>query len=300
MRSFFIYIILLLSINASMAQELLCKVTVNAERIQITERKVFTDMEKAFTDFMNDTKWTEHEFKNEEKINCNIVITLDPEFSDPLSGKYSASVQIISSRPVYNTNYESVVFNFGDKDWAFEYLPSQPLFFNPNSFTSNITSLLAYYAYMILGFDYDTFEKMGGDPYFKMAWQIVNLTQQQGYPGWDQFNTIRNRYWLAENVLQTQMKPLREAYYDYHITGMDIFAEKPEEARDNISASLKKLLNANQARPRAIYTISFIDAKTNELNQIFSQGDPALRRNVYNLLINIDPTKRETFAGMIK
>jgi hypothetical protein len=291
--------ILILSASSSFSQELLCKVTVNADRVQVTERRIFTEMETVFSDFMNDTKWTDDEFTQDEKINCNIIITLNPELSDPLAGKYAASVQIISSRPVYNTSYQSVLFNFGDKDWVFEYLPSTPIYFNQNSFTSNISSLLSYYAYMILGFDYDTFEKLGGEPHFKKAWQIVNFSQQQGYGGWDQFNTIRNRYWLAENVLQTQLKPLREAYYEYHRLGIDVFAEKPDEARDAISGAIKKLVNANQARPRAIYTISFLDAKTNELNQIFSDGDPSLRRNMYNLLINIDPTKRDNFSSMI-
>lgn len=282
------------------SQELLCKVSVNAERIQITERSVFAEMETALADFMNNTKWTNDQFLQDEKITCNLILTLDPEQSDPLSGRYSASVQVISSRPVYNTDYQSILLNFGDKDWIFEYLPSQPIYFNENSFTSNLSSLLSYYAYIIIGLDYDSFSKKGGDPYFQRAWQIVSQAQQQGYIGWDQFNSIRNRYWLIENILHTQMQPLREAYYEYHIEGMDKFAEAQDDARTTIYNSLKKLLNVNQARPRAIFTISFLDAKSNELKQIYSEGDPALRRNVYNLLVNIDPTKRDTFESMIK
>ncbi|MFT4736849.1 MAG: hypothetical protein ACI8QD_001802 [Cyclobacteriaceae bacterium] len=282
------------------AQELNCKVVINADQVQITERNIFTEMETAFADFLNNTKWTDDEFNQEEKINCNIILTLNPELSEPASGRYAASVQILSSRPVFNSSYESVLFNFGDKDWVFEYLPSQPLFFNENAFTSNITSLLAYYAYTVIGFDYDSFSSMGGDPYFQKAWQIVNLSQQQGYVGWDQFNNIRNRYWLIENILNTQMIPLREAYYDYHRLAMDIFSEEPEDARKIISDALKKVLNVNQVRPRAVYTVSFLDAKTSELNQVFAEGDPALRRNVYNLLINIDPTARDKFEALIK
>lgn len=285
---------------AGQAQELLCKVTVNADRVQITERSIFAEMETAMADFMNNTKWTNDTFKEEEKINCNIILTLDPEQSDPLAGRYAASVQVISSRPVFNTDYQSILFNFGDKDWIFEYLPSQPIFFNENAFSSNLSSLLSFYAYIMIGLDYDSFSKKGGDPYFQRAWQIVNLTQQQGYIGWDQFNSIRNRYWLIENILHSQMQPLREAYYEYHLEGMDKFTESQEEARTTIYNSLKKVLNVNQSRPRAIYTISFLDAKSTELQKIYSDGDPALRRNVYNLLVNIDPTKREVFDEMIK
>lgn len=285
---------------SSYGQELLCKVSVNAERIQITERSIFTEMEVAMSDFMNNTKWTEDEFKEEEKITCNIILNLDPEQSDPLSGRYAASVQIISSRPVYNTDYQSILFNFGDKDWVFEYLPSQPIFFNENAFTSNLSSLLSFYAFIILGMDYDSFSDKGGDPHFQKAFQVMNLSQQQGYTGWDQFNTIRNRYWLIENILHPQLQPLREVYYEYHMQGMDTFAEAQDEARKTIYNSLKKVLNVNQSRPRAIYTISFLDAKSTELQKIYEQGDPALRRNVYNLLVNIDPTKRSDFEGMIK
>jgi hypothetical protein len=282
------------------AQELNCRVIVNAEQIQTQERSVFREMEIAFSEFMNNQKWTDHEFKVEERINCNIIITLDPEQSNPGLGNFGASVQILSSRPVYNSNYESIVFNFADRDWLFEYVTSQPLQFNENSFTNNLSALLGFYAYVIIGFDFDTFSELGGDEYFRRAANIVTTAQQSGYPGWEQFNSIRNRYWLSENLLNNQMSPIRQALYEYHINGLDIIQEQPAEARVNISNCLKKVLNVNQARPRAILTISFLDAKSNELAQIFSEGDPALRRNVFNLLVNLDPTKREMFQPLLK
>lgn len=295
------YFIISIFLTASLsAQELNCRVIVNDERIQTTERSIFRDMESTFSDFMNNTKWTDDEFNEEEKINMNLVVTLLPEETDAIAGRYSASVQVLSSRPVYNTNYQSVLFNFADRDWIFEYLPSQPIQFNPNSFLSNISSLLAYYAYIVIGYDYDSFSELGGQPHFETAWQIVTNAQQSGYPGWEQFNSVRNRYWLAENLLNNQIEPLRKAYYDYHLQGLDQFAETPEEARENVLGSLKKVLNANQVRPRSISIISFMDAKANEINKIFSEGDLTVRRNAYNILINIDPTKREQFQDMIK
>lgn len=300
MRNSFLSTILILIGLGAWGQELNCRVIINDEQVQTQERSIFPEMELAFSEFMNNQKWTDHDFAVDERINCNIIITLDPEQSDPSLGNFGASVQILSSRPVFNSDYESIVFNFADRDWLFEYVASQPLQFNENSFTNNLSALLGFYAYVIIGFDFDTFSEMGGDPYFRKAANIVNTAQQSGYPGWEQFNSIRNRYWLSENLLNNQMQPVRMALYEYHIKGLDIIQEQPDEARTNISNSLKKVLNVNQARPRAILTISFMDAKSNELAQIFSQGDPSLRRNVFNLLVNIDPTKREMFQPLIK
>jgi hypothetical protein len=299
MYKYLLSIFTILQIHVVFAQELKCNVIVDSERIQITERAIFDEMEAVFSDFMNSRKWTEDDFENHERINCNIIINLDPEQSDPAVGRYGASVQILSSRPVYNTNYETILLNFADRDWLFEYVASQPLQFNENAFVNNITSLLSFYAFVILGMDYDSFEKMGGTPYFEKAAQIVTTAQQSGYPGWEQFNSIRNRFWLSENLSSNLMSPIREAVYEYHREGLDTFAEKPDEARKTIFNSLKKVLNVNQARPRSILTISFLDAKSGELSKIFSEGDPSIRRNAYNLLVNIDPTKRETFKDMI-
>ncbi len=293
---FFLLTVLFIS---SQAQELNCRVIINSERIQTTERAVFQDMEVAFTDFMNGTKWTNDEFDDQEKINCNIVITLLPEGTDPVSGRYSASVQVLSSRPVYNSNYETVVLNFADRDWVFDYIQSQPIQYNNNAFVSNIASLLSYYAYIIIGYDYDTFSELGGQDHFQTAFQIVVNAQQSGFPGWDQFNSVRNRYWLAENLLNNQLEPVRKAYYSYHLKGLDLFSEKPDEARENILSSLKLVLNANQVRPRSISIISFMDAKSEEINKVYSEGDLTVRRNAYNIIINIDPTKRDQFKDMI-
>ena len=274
-----------------------CRVVVNADQVQTTERSVFQEMEFTFAEFMNNQRWTEDQFDAEERINCNIILTISEM---PSIGRFQASVQVLSSRPVFNTDYESVLLNFADRDWTFEYVESQPLQYSENTFLNNITSLLAYYAYMIIGFDYDSFEELGGEDYFQQAWQVVINAQQSGYPGWEQFNSIRNRYWLGENLLSNEMEPIRRAYYQYHRTGMDVLNEQPEEARKIILESLEQVQKANNARPRSILTISFLDAKADELAQIFSTGNPSERRNAYNILTNIDPTKSEVFEVMIK
>lgn len=288
--------VILLSFGSALAQELNCRVSVDARQIQSTERRIFEDMETAFSQFMNNRKWTEDEYELEERINCNIIITLE---SQPSIGNFNATVQVLSARPIYGSAYESVLLNFADRDWAFEYTESQPLQYNDNTFISNITSLLAYYAYLIIGFDYDSFSKMGGDTYFNKAWQVVNSAQQSGYTGWDQFNSIRNRYWFIENIINNQLKPLRESIYEYHRIGMDQLIEKPDEARKSILGTLKEIQKVNKIRPRSILTISFMDAKAKEISNIFAEGNLSDRREAYAVLQEIDPSRGKEYDKII-
>ncbi|MEM9325583.1 MAG: DUF4835 family protein [Bacteroidota bacterium] len=288
--------ILALSLKG-IGQELNCRVIVNAQQIQTSERAIFQEMEVAFAEFINGRAWTGDQFDLEERINCNLIINVS---NMPGIGRFEASVQILSSRPVFNTDYESVLLNFADRDWSFEYVSAQPLQFNENTFTNNITSMLAYYAYVIIGLDYDSFGELGGEPYFQSAWQVVLNAQQSGFQGWEQFNSIRNRYWFAENLLSNQLEPIRRAYYTYHRMGMDVLNEKPDEARTQILECLKLLQEANEVRPRSILTIAFLDAKSDELAQVFSTGSLTVRRQAYNILTEIDPTKAELFQVMIK
>ena len=293
----FFGILLIFFLSASFAQELNCRVIVNAQQVQTTERAIFTEMETEFAQFLNTTKWTNDEFEEEEVINCNLVITISEM---PSIGVFKASVQVLSSRPVYGTGYESVIMNFADRDWNFEYVQSQPLRFNENTFTSNITSMLAYYAYMIIGFDYDTFSELGGTPHFQNAFKIVNNAQQTNYSGWQQFNSVRNRYWLVENVQNPQLEPIRQAIYTYHRQGLDIMLEDREQAEKNILDALSKVQRANRARPRSILTIAFMDSKSGELIQIFSESSLATRRQAYNLLSNIDPARTDDYKAIIE
>lgn len=299
MRKFLLFWFVGLSLTG-VSQELNCRVIINAQQIQSTERRIFTEMETAFSQFMNDRKWTDDEFAPEERIECNIILTMDPNESQPASGRWGASVQILSSRPVYNTDYKTVVFNFADRDWQFEYQASQPLQFNENSFTSNITSLLAYYAYIIIGLDYDTFSELGGTPHFQTASQIVSNAQNSNYQGWSQFNSIRNRYWLTENLLSANFDPLRKVIYSYHRQGLDIFLEQPEEARVTLLKNLSSIDQVNKARPRSILTISFLDAKAEELSQMFKEAEMVQKREAFNILTRLDPSRTDVFKKILE
>ena len=294
-RSLF-YLLFIVSVQA-FAQELNCRVIVNALQVQTTERAIFQDMETEFAQFLNNTKWTNDIFNEEEVINCNLIININDM---PSIGLFTANVQVLSSRPIYGTNYESVLLNFADRDWTFEFIQSQPLRFNENAFTDNLSSLLAFYAYVIIGMDYDSFSEFGGNPYYEKAFNVVNNAQQSNFTGWQQFNSIRNRYWLIENLQNPQLEGIRKALYIYHRTGLDIMVEEQEEAENNILKAMSEVQKANRARPRSILTITFMDAKSSELTQLFEGSSLARRRQAYNLLNSIDPARSDTYRELIE
>ncbi|MCK5468877.1 MAG: DUF4835 family protein, partial [Cyclobacteriaceae bacterium] len=256
----------------------------------------FRDMEQAFARFMNDRKWTNDNYLPDERIDCNMAITIE---SMPAIGFYNATVQIQSSRPVYNTSYSSLIFNFADRDWQIEYVESTPLDFGDNVFTSNLTSMLAFYAYIIIGLDNDTFEEFGGEEQFKKALDIVNLAQQSDRPGWQAFQSNRNRYWLSENLTNQDLRPVRKGLYTYHRLAMDQFETKQDESRVLIVSVLKDIEAANRNIPNSILKISFFDAKKNELAKIFEKGNPATKREAYNILVNLDPSNTEKYRSII-
>jgi hypothetical protein len=279
------------------AQELNCTVNINSAQIQTSDRGVFRDMKQAIEQFMNSRKWTNDVYKSHEKINCNLLITISKM---PSIGNFVASVQVQSARPVFNSNYSSLVFNFADRDWDFAYIESQPLEYNDNSYTNNLTSLLAVYAYLIIGIDYDTFSELGGTPYFQRAQQVVNNARQENRPGWDPLGSTRSRYWIVENFNNNQMIELRKALYSYHRLGLDAYGEDPEKTRDTILKGLRDIKKARDVNPTAIIVISFFDAKGKELANIFSEGNIQARREAYDIITYIDPSNRSSYEKMIK
>lgn len=284
-----------LSCSVLSAQELNCKVTINADQIQTTDRAVFKDMERAFANFLNTRKWTNDSFKNYEKINCSIFLNISKM---PSIGNFSANAQITAARPVFNTNYETVLFNFADREWDFEYIESLPLEYNDNTYISNLTSMLAYYAYIILGMDYDSFSELGGTPYFQKALTVVNNAQPSNRPGWESLGSNRNRYNLIENINNPQMQELRRNTYRYHRLALDTFDKTPDASRTIVVNVLTELKKVWTIYPNSIFVISFFDAKSTELVNIFSNGSLQVRRDAYDLLTTIDP-KRNIYQKII-
>ena len=289
-------VLLLVSLTAT-AQELKCSVTINATQIQTSDRGIFKDMKNAIEQFMNGRKWSNDAYRSHEKIDCNFLVTVTKM---PAIGNFIASVQIQSARPVFNTNYSSLVFNFADRDWEFDYIESMPLEYNDNSFTNNLTSMLALYAYLIIGLDNDTFSELGGTLYYQRALTVVNNAQQSNRPGWQPIGSNRSRYWLVENLNNPQMTDLRKALYSYHRLGLDTFDQTPDKSRETILKGLRDIKKIRDINPNAILVISFFDAKGKELANIFSNGNIQVRREAYDIITAIDPSNRSSYEKILQ
>lgn len=296
--SVLIIVLLLFQQAASFSQELNFTVSVNADAVQTTERGIFDEMQTAFQRFLNDTKWTNDRFSNNEKIKGNIILTIQDQ---PTIGRFVANAQIQIVRPTFGSSFETILLNFADRDWGFQFNSSQPLQFNENNFSNNITSLLAFYAYLTLGLDYDSFSPLGGTPHYEKALLIVNNAQNSGSIGWGQFQNRRNRYWLIENLrINSQYEPVRQALYKYHLQGLDKFLVTPDESRASILESLQEIQTVNRILPNSIIIIAFLDAKNDEIINIFSKGPIDIRRNVYNELLKLDPTRRSKYQKIVQ
>ena len=285
------------------AQELRCNVVVNTNQIQetgqIADKQIFRDLQQAIADFLNTRRWTEDKFNAGERINCNLVINI---IKVPTINSFEANVQVQSSRPVYGTDYESIVLSYIDRNVAFQYTPGQPMDFNENIVTSALTTLLGFYANVIVGLDYDSFGRLGGNTYLQRAFNIANNAGQDpnAGPGWRSSDDIRNRYWLVENLNNQQMQPLREGLYIYHRQGMDNLLENPEQARGQILGVLNTLREVNQQKPQAVLTNTFFDTKSNELVNVFSQAAPQEKMQAYNILVELDPTQTERYRRLTR
>ena len=292
-----IFILAILLPGLNYAQELFCQVIVNADQVQSTERSIFREMETTFAQFMNDMKWTNDVYQMHERIRCNLNITIN---SMPSIGVFTASVQVQSVRPVFDSNYETIVLNFADRNFEFQYTESMPLEYQENTFNNNLVSMLSFYAYVIIGLDRDTFSKLGGNDYFNRALNIANLAQQSESSGWQPFDSNRNRYWLIENLTNSQLQGIREGMYNYHRLALDRFISDPDDARVQILGMLKEIEEVKDLYTNSILIISFFDAKTNELINMFKEGNIQVRRDAYNILIKVDPTKTERYKEIVQ
>lgn len=293
MRSL-ITLLVLVAITAA-GQELNCKVTVNADQVQTADRVIFKDMERAFANFLNTRKWTPDSYKNHERINCTIFLNISKM---PSIGAFVASAQITAARPVFNSNYETVLLNFADREWTFEYIESLPLEYSDNAYITNLTSMLAFYAYIILGMDYDSFSEMGGSPYFQKALLVVNNAQLSPHPGWQGLGSNRNRYSLIENINNPQMVELRKNSYKYHRLALDNFGKTPDDSRKIVLEALRTVKTVWKILPGSIFIVSFFDAKAAEIVNIFSDGDMQVRREAHDLLLELDP-KRNIYEKIL-
>ncbi|TRZ41076.1 DUF4835 family protein [Robertkochia solimangrovi] len=291
MRKSLILFLALAGISFLQAQELNCTVIVNSDQVDQTNKQIFNTLQRSLSDFINKTKWTNRDFGQNERIECSMMITINSFDTSVFGG----TIQIQSNRPVYNSSYQSPVFNHQDKQFTFNYIEYQPLYFNPNTFDSNLTSVITYYVYIILGIDADTFSREGGTDYFKQAQRVVNLAQGSGYSGWQQADGNRTRWELVDNLLSNTFREYRLALYNYHRLGMDNLVGNPKLAKQSIAGSMKLFERLNSTRPNSFVLQTFFDAKSVEIADVFSDGPDVDIASLITTLNKIAPLYSKTW-----
>lgn len=279
----------------SFAQELSCKVTINTQRVNQTNQRVFTTLERSLQEYINRKAWTELKVKENERIDCSLVFTVSTYENNVLV----ADVQIQSSRPVYGSTYQTPLMNYQEKGVSFSYLENEPIYFNPNSFTSNLSSFVAYYAYIIIGVDADSFAPDGGKPYFEKALSVVLNAQGSGDSAWLQ-NGDNNRWQMVTDLLSNDFSAIHKVLYTYHRQGLDLMGTDPQKAKNGIGEALLMLNQLNYSRINRFMAQLFFDAKSDEIAQILLSGKPIeKRKEVQEVLLKLAPTHAQEW-GQIK
>ncbi|PRZ00919.1 DUF4835 family protein [Marinilabilia salmonicolor] len=293
----FVFFFLLMPLMKVSGQELRCNVQVVAPSVQGTNRNVFQTLRETIYEFMNNQQWTGHVYENSERIECTFHFTIDEVIG---VDQFRGSLQIQARRPVYNSAYSTTTLNLKDDNVDFRYGEYEQLVYNKNNLESNLVALLAYYANIVLGYDYDTFSPEGGTPWFEEAERIVGMMQNARESGWKQFESRQNRYWLVDNLLEEDHRPLREFYYEYHRSGLDQMSEDPEEGRANIAESMDLLKKVYRTDPSSFALQVLFDAKHQEFVNIFSESFSMEKAEVVNTLSEINPTNSDAYQKLLK
>ena len=280
---------LLIFCSNSFSQELNCQVSVIVDaRVEVSsvEKEIIEQMKQSVTDLMNTTSWTKDKFTAEERINCALQIQIK---TIPSLGNYTGYIQVQSTRPAFNSNYNSILFNFQDDNLIFSYSRNTPLLFSVNQYRDNLSSILAFYAYFIIGMDYDSYSLKGGSPYFLEAQQIVTNAQASNTRGWRSGEPGRkNRFWLVDNMMQQFFDPLRECNYLYHRQGIDHLYDKKVEAKKQMYDALNKLPAVVLTRPNNVNILNFLNSKITEFKNVMSDSEIKEKTEFVNLLKKLD------------
>ena len=286
----------------SRAQELNATVEISLQNVTITDPSLVNGLRDAMTKILNSTTWTKQPYRPEERIKLRMFVGIT---AVPQNGTYETTMRLIATRPVYGTGYETNLLNLNDRSFNFNYTPQTQLAFSPSSFTNNLTSLLAFYAYLVIGNDQDTFAKLGGSPYYDQARIVMQYSANQNTtnetdPGWTDASP-RNRYWLLNNVTDPQLEAFRTGLYAYYRQGMDIFIEKPDDARTSIMGALTGIQKANAVRPNTLFVRAFFDAKADEITNIFrTSTDNQQKQQLIAIMTDIDPGNLPKYQTIIK
>ncbi len=300
MQRILLFTIILLSSFALKAQEMQFDVTVNTPKLQTTDPKVFETLEAALEEFLNTTKWTDDEFEQEERIKCNIQLTIDEEVN---ATTFEAILAIQSVRPTFKAGYETALISHNDKEVRFQYEQFQPLQYTANNFDNNLVSVLSFYVYMILGMDYDSFSPLGGEEFFKTAQEVL-LNVPSGvansYGGWTAKDGNRNRFWMIDNILTPRVKPMRQAMYDYHRLGLDFMHQNTDFARGKMMAALEEIYKVDQSFPNMMIIQMFVNAKYSEIIEIFKLGTTNEKKRVYEIMTKLDAAGASRYLAIGK
>lgn len=285
---------------AGKAQELKVQVRITTPKLQTVDPKVFRALEGDLTEFINNQKWTDDVFESEEVINCNIQMTITEELS-PTS--FRADLAIQATRPVFGSNYETALINHVDKGIQFEYEQFQQLQYSRNSYNDNLSSVMSFYAYIILGYDYDSFSPQGGEKYFQIAQEIMTSIPPNAakvYKGWRSLDANQNRFWMIENMLNPKVKPYREAWYNYHMNGLDQMNNNSEQGKANILAALNNINAVNRSYKNSMVITMFADAKAGELIEIFKQSSLTQKNKVFTIMQKVDPSQAGEYRKILR
>jgi len=276
----------LLLVIASNAQELKCTVTINYDRVTNVNTQIFKTLQTQATEFLNNTRFTTTEYEQNEKIECSFFLNISAYDSN----NFTATMQVQSSRPIYNSGYSSPLVNLNDNEVSFRYVEYENFIYDQNSYTSNLISILAFYANVVIGLDKDSYQEMGGTDQLQIASNIMNQAQSSGYAGWNQNGAKNNnRYFLISDLLANTYAPYRKGIYEYHLKGLDVMADDQKKAKEQVLESIKTVAQINKVRPNALLTRIFFDAKVDEIVSIFSGGPTMPNNELLEILNKISP-----------
>jgi len=296
MKKLISVIFALVLLNQVSGQELNCTVTVIAPQIQGTQTRIFETLESVIFEFMNNQKWTNDVFDIHERIECNLLLTITD--GTPTSTQFKGNLQVQSFRPVHNSSLKTQIINLVDNDMEFSFQENSILRFTPDYFQDNLTSILAFYAYMIIGYDYDSFKLEGGTRYYQLAQQVVNNASNAPQPGWKGFEGDRNRFWMVDNVLHQTFKPFRKVLYEYHRKGLDVMYDEFEEGRAAIIETIEQLRTVHQIKPLSYNMTIFFLAKSDEFVNIYGKAPSQEKSNVYQILELLDPGNLSKYSKL--
>lgn len=297
MKYFLLILSFLLISPAVFAQDLNARVQILAPQLSNSNKRVLDMLEASIKDFLNGRKWTTDALQPQERIDCNFVITITDWDG---SSNFKAEAQIQSNRPVFNSSYNSTLLNISDKEFGFNYAEGQPLDFSDQNYISNLSSLLAFYAYIITGLDYDSFSKFGGTPYYQKAQTVLNNAQIAPSTGWKAFENLRNRFWLVENLTNKSYNPIRESLYVYHREGLDVMADNKSKGLKAVLSIIPQLQKIDKQKQGSVLNQLFFTAKADEMVNILSSADTQDKLKAYVVLSEIDPSNSSKYESLKK